>query len=83
MSDDVCGACTKDIGIDMPSPDWHPECGLRMVLGGIGHLTNHAYWCGEVGDPDAGHTYRASALLVAEWVRRRSIEEAAAIGRSE
>ena len=42
----------------------HQECGLRMVLGGIGHLTNHAHWCGEMGDPDAGLSYRQSALEV-------------------
>lgn len=41
----------------------HRECGLRMVMGGIGHLTDHDYYCrGELG-PDAGLSYRLSALL--------------------
>jgi hypothetical protein len=39
----------------------HLECGLREVIGGIGHLTNHEYWCQAMGDPDAGLTYRESA----------------------
>jgi hypothetical protein len=46
----------------------HRECGLRMALGGIGHLVDHALWCGERHDPDAGLTYRESALMVATWV---------------
>lgn len=49
----------------------HRECSLRGVLGGIGHHLNHAYWCGEMHDPDGGHTYRESALLV--W--QRVVEE--------
>ena len=46
----------------------HRECSLRGVLGGIGHHLDHAYWCGEMHDPDAGFTYRQSALLVWERV---------------
>lgn len=42
----------------------HKECSLRAVMGGIGHHTGHQHWCEEVGDPDAGLTYRQSALLV-------------------
>lgn len=42
----------------------HRECGLRGVLGGIGHIVNHAHYChGELG-PDAGLSYRTSALMV-------------------
>lgn len=42
----------------------HRECALRTAMGGIGHLVNHTRYCrGELG-PDAGLTYRASALLV-------------------
>jgi hypothetical protein len=37
-------------------------------MGGIGHLIAHAYWCFERGDPDAGLTYRQSALLVDTYV---------------
>jgi hypothetical protein len=41
----------------------HRECALRSVLGGIGHLVDHDRYChGEAG-PDAGLSYRASALL--------------------
>lgn len=48
----------------------HRECGLREVMGGVGHLVAHEYWCGEPRhDPDAGLTYRQSALLVDAWVR--------------
>jgi hypothetical protein len=45
----------------------HVECGYRTVMGGIGHLKDHAYWCKEMGDPDAGLTYRQSALEVWDW----------------
>lgn len=52
----------------------HRECALRNVLGGIGHLTDHYLWCVTCKDPDGGHTYRESALLVDEWVRQRGRE---------
>ena len=42
----------------------HRECSLRSVLGGIGHHIDHGRYChGELG-PDAGLSYRQSALLV-------------------
>ena len=41
----------------------HRECFLRDAVGGIGHLIAHEYWCSTRGDPDAGLTYRQSALL--------------------
>jgi hypothetical protein len=42
----------------------HRECHLRAVLGGIGHMVDHEFFChGELG-PDAGLSYRTSALLV-------------------
>jgi hypothetical protein len=48
----------------------HWQCGLREVMGGIGHLIAHQYWCAPArGDPDAGLTRRQSALLVAEYVK--------------
>jgi hypothetical protein len=47
----------------------HRECQLREVMGGIGHLIAHEFWCGAPRhDPDAGLTYRQSALLVNAWV---------------
>lgn len=54
----------------------HYECGLRSVLGGIGHMTNHAHWCVEEGDPDAGMSYRDSAREVLRIVREVGVEEA-------
>ena len=47
----------------------HRECSLRSVLGGIGHLEDHAYWCATQGDPDGGRTYRQSSMEVWEWVQ--------------
>jgi hypothetical protein len=47
----------------------HDDCALRQVLGGIGHLVAHEYWCVQHGDPDAGLTYRQSALLVYQWTQ--------------
>jgi hypothetical protein len=54
-----------DNGAIMPAGfSQHRECVLRAVLGGIGHHVDHARYCrGELG-PDAGLTYRQSALLV-------------------
>jgi hypothetical protein len=46
----------------------HRECTLREVMGGIGHLIAHEYWCAYHGDPDAGLTFRQSALLVDLYV---------------
>ena len=51
----------------------HRECALRAVLGGIGHLNEHEYWCVQMKDPDGGLSYRESALLVDEWVRRHGV----------
>lgn len=51
--------------VDGPRPvPVHRECQLRVALGGIGHLEDHAYWCGKQGDPDGGRTSRQSALEV-------------------
>jgi hypothetical protein len=46
----------------------HKECSLRSVLGGIGHQTDHSFWCLQMHDPDGGKTYRESALAVWDWV---------------
>jgi hypothetical protein len=51
----------------------HRECSLREVLGGIGHLQNHVYWCSEMHDPNGGRTRRQSALEVWEWVREHGV----------
>lgn len=64
---------TFDLFLDTsPTPIYTPEgpkkvhrsCMLREVLGGIGHLIAHEYWCEQKHDPDAGLTRRQSALLV-------------------
>lgn len=54
----------------------HRACGLRSTIGGIGHLIAHDYWCTERSDPDAGLTYRQSALLVDAFVQLVGVEEA-------
>jgi hypothetical protein len=59
------GAAHDEFGAYWLTPV-HRECSLRSVLGGIGHLRDHQRWCIEGKDPDAGYTYRESALLV--WV---------------
>jgi tetrahydromethanopterin S-methyltransferase subunit E len=58
----------------------HRECSLRSVIGGIGHLMDHAHFCGKMDDPDAGLSYRHSALLVDTWVHVMGVEEAASKG---
>jgi hypothetical protein len=73
MSGDVCVLCAEPIG---PDDDAHPcapgrahrECLLRAVVGGIGHLEDHPYWCTQMQDPDGGRTYRQSAVEVDAWV---------------
>ena len=54
----------------------HRECSLREVLGGIGHLIDHAHFCLVKHDPDAGMTYRQSALLVDVWVSLVGVDRA-------
>jgi hypothetical protein len=58
----------------------HRECLLRDAIGGIGHLIAHEFWCVLRHDPDAGFTYRQSALLVAASVHVLGID--AAVERS-
>lgn len=54
-----------DNGAIMPTGfGQHRECSLRSVLGGIGHLVDHERYCGGELGPDAGLSYRLSALLV-------------------
>lgn len=68
-----CPLCDELV---LPTDDSHPvsgmpahrECLLRNVMGGIGHLENHNYWCNEMHDPDGGRTYRQSGLEVDQWI---------------
>lgn len=55
----------------------HRSCMLREVIGGIGHLIAHDYWCLQRHDPDAGLTDRQSALLVDAFVTIVGGDEAA------
>jgi hypothetical protein len=77
-----CGLCDEPILDGEPlSPThglvMHQECGLREVIGGIGHLIDHARYCRELHDPDGGFTYRQSARLVQMWVEIHGVEAAA------
>lgn len=57
------GSVRLEVGVNA-----HRECMLRSAVGGIGHLIAHDWWCDIKHDPDAGLTYRQSALLVDEYV---------------
>lgn len=63
---------------DIITIDAHRECSLRSVLGGIGHLIDHAHFCRGVG-PDADLDYRTSALMVDVWVSRKGLAAAAGV----
>jgi hypothetical protein len=75
---DACVLCEEPIG---PTEDAQPcqpgrahrECLLRAVVGGIGHHEDHVHWCGVLGDPDGGRTYRQSALEVDALIRRSGL----------
>jgi hypothetical protein len=78
----ICVHCNEPIlegedRADIINMDSHRECSLRCVLGGIGHLIDHAHFCRSELGPDAGLDYRTSALMVDVWVSRKSVEEAA------
>lgn len=81
---DLCPLCEELVSVfDLPDAQRvgglggnrmaHRECLLREVLGGIGHLENHAYWCNEMHDPDGGRTFRQSGLEVDAWVRKHGV----------
>jgi hypothetical protein len=81
MSHDGCALCGEPVEPDYVPPNGadqarcngrpaHNECMVREALGGIGHLEDHAHWCGQMGDPDGGRTYRESAREVMAWVQR-------------
>ena len=44
--------------------NYHRECMLREVTGGIGHLMAHPYWCVQQHDPDGGLTRHQSSQMV-------------------
>jgi hypothetical protein len=73
-----CVLCGEEItDIDTRSPNGmpaHQECSLRAVMGGIGHLLDHAHYCVEMRDPDAGMTYRESARMVLTWVQVQGLD---------
>lgn len=67
---DMCGEPMGDeVSLSKPTV-MHRECGLRAVMGGIGHHLDHAHFCKSLGDPDAGLNYRTSALLVDTYYAR-------------
>jgi len=76
MDCELCGEPCDEPFEGTPLMHTHRECGLRSVVGGIGHLVAHGYWCVQKGDPDAGMTYRQSALLVDAYVHIVGIEQA-------
>ncbi len=78
----VCVLCDEDVEENddyrpMGTPEGigmaHRECTLRVVMGGIGHLEDHEYWCIQRGDPDGGRTFRESALEVDAWITLHGI----------
>lgn len=80
----TCYLCEEEIlegedRADIINVDAHRECSLRSVIGGIGHLIDHAHFCRGVG-PDAGLDYRTSSLLVDVWVARKGLEDAVSRG---
>jgi hypothetical protein len=74
IDDGPCEFCRPTGATAFNPRHQHAACALRSLLGGIGHLADHAYWCGERGDPDAGLSYRESALRVAEWVQTHRVD---------
>lgn len=75
--DVVCMHCRQqfvegDNGAILPTGfATHRECSLRSVMGGIGHVVDHATYCRGEHGPDAGLTYRQSAWLLWRHVVER------------
>lgn len=65
-----------------PSQWMHRECGLRSALGGIGHVLAHEYWCLQRNDPDAGLTFRQSAIMVDHLVNILGVDVVVALERT-
>lgn len=79
----ICQLCKEPMAELYDNHQSHRECMLHDVTGGIGHLIAHEYWCVQHHDPDAGLTYRQSALLVDEFVVVVGVDEALSRGRDE
>ncbi len=48
----------------------HPECAMRMVIGGLNHLQGRCTCCGGTEPPDPpGMTHREAALAAADYWR--------------
>lgn len=58
----------------------HRECSLREVMGGVGHVIAHPYWCTQKHNPDAGFSYRESARIVWAIVQIIGTEKAVDVG---
>ena len=76
MNCELCGELCLEPFEGTPLMHTHRECGLRSVMGGIGHLVAHEYWCLQRHDPDAGLTFRQSALLCDAWVQIMGVSAA-------
>jgi hypothetical protein len=79
----ICSLCEEPMGNESsannnPVAPMHRVCALRSVMGGIGHLIAHEYWCLQQGDPDAGLTWHQSARLVEHYIQVMGVETAAA-----
>jgi hypothetical protein len=79
---DLCAMCNESVVVDPSSTviqtdegprKMHRVCGLREVVGGIGHLLDHDHFCRNMGSPDAGLDYFTSALMVDVWVQRKGV----------
>lgn len=78
----MCVLCDEPMGYETSTSSiqyMHRACSLRSVVGGIGHLIAHDYWCIDKRDPDAGLTYRQSALIVDTFVTVVGVEDS--VGR--
>jgi hypothetical protein len=54
---------------------YHPECSLRMVIGGLNHLRGRCSCCGgtEPPDPEDLTKREAAILAVALWKHRHPL----------
>ena len=80
----LCDESVYDDWVPIGTPEGemgraHRSCMLREVMGGIGHLIAHEYWCSQRHDPDAGLTRRQSSLLVDAYVHVMGVDAAAAV----
>lgn len=67
---DLCPLCSAWV----ESGAAHRACALQDVLGPIGHVLDHRYWCVVRCDPYAGLTRRQSALCVLALVSLHGAE---------